>query len=99
MGDRLGKEQATHYAQAQGAAGFTSVSLAHGDRQRAEERAPQPRHDRAGTDWATWVDGFVRRLAFIPLGFQREVDLHGGVLLYNPDQEATKRSVAVRVCG
>ena len=44
-------------------------------------------HDWTEAQQAGLEDGVERLLVIMSLGFEREVDHHDGVLLYDPDQE------------
>lgn len=90
-GDQLGKEQATHNAQAQWAVGFFSGALAEGDRQDTEQRAHRGHHDRTEMNLAALVGCFVLCLAFTIPDVPGEVDLYEAGLLDDADQGAKER--------
>ena len=56
-------------------------------RQRAEQRRHRRHQDRAEAQQAGLVDRLARRLAFVALGVEREVDHHDRVLLHDADQQ------------
>ena len=56
-------------------------------RQRREERRHGRHHDRSEAQQARLVNRLARRLAFLALGIEREVDHHDRVLFHNADKE------------
>ena len=70
-------------------------------RQRAEQRGHRRHHDRPEAQQARLVDRVARRLAFLALGVEREVDHHDRVLLDDADQQddADDRDDAEVVAG
>ena len=51
------------------------------------KRRHRGHHDRTETQQAGLIYRVVRRFAFLPLGIEREVDHHDGVLLHDADQQ------------
>ncbi len=53
----------------------------------AQQRRHGGHHDGPEAQQAGLIDRFARRLAFLALRLQREVDHHDGVLLHDADQQ------------
>ena len=83
----LAHEQPADDRDAERMAELGSHARAEGERQTAEERRHRRHHDRPKAQEARLVDRVLRRLAFLALGLEREVDHHDGVLLDDADQE------------
>ena len=83
----LADEQSADDGDAERAAQFGADAGAERQRQAAEQRGHRGHHDRAEAQQARFVDRFERRLAFLALGFEREVDHHDGVFLHDADQQ------------
>jgi len=62
-----------------GAAKFRTDAGAESERKSSEERGHGGHHDGAEAEQAGFVNGIERRLAFVALGVEREVDHHDGV--------------------
>src|SRR5476649_2561217 len=71
--DELRDDQAADDREPERLARLAARAVAERDRNRAEQRRHGRHHDRAEADDAAFVDRFGRRLAVLPLGFEREV--------------------------
>ena len=83
----LADEQAADDGDAERMAQLGAGAGAEHQRQRAEERRQRRHQDRPEAQQAGLVDRLARRLAFVALGVEREVDHHDRVLLDDADQQ------------
>ena len=80
------KSRPPHHRQSQRTARFAARAITQSHRNGAQQRRHGGHHDGPEADQAAFVDRLHRRLAFLALGFQREIDLHDRVLLHDADQ-------------
>src|SRR6266481_2244274 len=83
----LAQNQAAYDGDSQGTAKLGAHAGAESQRQTAEQRGHGGHHDGPEAQKARFVDGVERRLAFLALGFEREVDHHDGVLFHDANQQ------------
>src|SRR6266705_122551 len=85
--ERLGEDEAAHHGDAERVAQLRAHARAEREGQRAEQRRQRRHQDRAEPQEAGVIDRLARAHAVLPLGIEREVDHHDGVLLDDADQE------------
>ena len=85
-GQELAEDEASDDGDAEGAARFGARAETKGDREGPCECGHGCHHDGAEPYDARFVYRVRRGLAFLPLGFEREIDHHDPVLLYEADQ-------------
>ncbi len=83
----MSENQADDDGDAQRTAQFRTHARAERERQATEQRSHRGHHDGPETKQARFVDGIQRRLPFLALGLQREVDHHDGVFLDDADEQ------------
>ena len=85
--NNLAEDQSADDGDAQRTAQLRSGPDAQRQRNGTEQRRERRHHDRTEAQQAGFIDRVDRRLAFLALRFQREVDHHDGVLLHDTDQQ------------
>src|SRR5437762_506907 len=78
-GQYLAQKQTTHNRNTKWPAQFRTDAAAQCQGQSAEERGERRHHDRTEAQQARLVNCFMRRLALLPFGVEREVDHHDRV--------------------
>src|SRR6267378_4300687 len=84
--ENLAQNQTADDCDSQGTAKLGAHATAERQWQAAEQRGHGGHHDGPEAQKTCFIDGVERRLPFLALGFQREVDHHDGVLFHDADQ-------------
>src|SRR5258706_7932206 len=86
-GQQLAEDKPADDSDTQRTTQFRADATAERERQATEQRGHGSHHDGAETKQASFVDGIERRLPFLALGLQCEVDHHDGVFLDDADEQ------------
>src|SRR3954447_18091947 len=84
---QLAEQQAADDRDAEREAQLRARAALEGERHRAEQRGERGHHDRPEAEQRGLRDRFARRHAVTPLGLEREVDHHDGILLHDAHQQ------------
>src|SRR6267143_177314 len=86
-GQQLAEDKAADDSDVQRTAQFRTHAGAERERQATQQRSHGSHHDGAETKQASFLDGIERRLPYLALGLEGEVDHHDGVFLDDADEQ------------